>query len=190
MNRGAGSASIAASIAAKLKKKKKALAELVAPPPGAAPTGVPGTGPRSALGDAEGVRDARVPESQELWSTSAAKSSNPGVLSGTREPGGATRSRLERAADGAGTRVVIESVGTAGADVGAFSPVELGVLEPEGTAAGCEGIERARTAFDPAVVIGGDEPWPGVRARGVSVEIACVTGAAAWPRAFVTGVSF
>jgi hypothetical protein len=83
MNRGAGSASIAASIAAKL-KKKRALAELVALPPAPAPTGIPGTGPRALPGDADGVRNARVAECAGLASTrEGANSSNRGPLVGT-----------------------------------------------------------------------------------------------------------
>jgi hypothetical protein len=85
---------------------------------------------------------------------------------------------------------VIKRVGTAGSDVGALSPVELNVLAPGGVTAPAGGIERGRTTLDPAVVVGADELWPGVPARGVTVEITRVTGAAAWPRAFVTGASF
>jgi hypothetical protein len=83
MDRGAGSASIAASIAAKL-KKKKALAELVAAPPAPAPTGIPGTGPPALPDDAEGVWNARVAESAGLASTRAGgNSSNRAPLIGT-----------------------------------------------------------------------------------------------------------
>jgi hypothetical protein len=86
---------------------------------------------------------------------------------------------------------VIESVGIAGSevkgDVGAVSPVELGVLEPDGMTAADEGIERARSACAPAVCA--DEPWPGVWVGDVSVEITRVTGLAAWPKAFVTEIS-